>query len=111
MNTPNRFDQLVAESKATLLVLGNPTLDTFEFLEIGTAEVDAVEPLTKLGWLFVGCIGTDEHGTTKVALAIPFDYAVMERVCRDFAARVKREWFGAAELERIFKLNDPRMEA
>src|SRR5258708_276714 len=104
----NRFEQLVAESQASVMVFGNPNLTTFEFLELGTAEVDAVDGLLKLGWGFVCVIGTDATGTPKVALNIPFDRAVMSRICDAFVARVKDEWFGASELARIFSLPDTR---
>ncbi len=105
-----RFTQLVAESKSVVTVVGSPTLTVFEFLELGTNEMDETNDFLARGWIWVGLIGVDEHGEPQVRLAIPFDYSVMERVCRDFVARVKQEWYGASELERLFKLNDPRLE-
>jgi len=103
----DRFEAVVAQSKASILIYGNPALDQFEFLELGTAEVETVEALVARGWLFAGIIGVDATGETKTALNIPFQHDVMTRICDAFVVRLKSQWF-ALDMERLFGLPDPR---
>jgi len=62
----DRFEAVVAQSQASVLIYGNPELDQFEFLELGTAEVQTVEALVKRGWVFAG-LSARPKGEVKTA--------------------------------------------
>lgn len=106
--TLDKFEQIVNDAEYAVSILGNPDTGDFELL----AATQLPLPQEKLiafhlrGLEFLGTIGICA-GRVRTAIEYPLVDApdMCERIARAFTARIEG---GFAELERLWRLQDPR---
>lgn len=80
-----KFEQLLADSAFSRLILGNEAASDFLLIEDRPWSDEAQSDIERRGLRFVGVLGVVQ-GRPKSALAVPMDEATITRLAQDFVS-------------------------
>lgn len=103
----DKFEQLVSGSQYAVAILGNPSLDSFELLDLAAVPANVAANLTQRNMGFLGVIAI-VHGVPRLALVAPLDHETTSALSRAFAQRVDAAFNGVAWLTELYSLPDMR---